>query len=332
MEKYEVIFLNMSMLLAILSSLLIIYHKKILDGVILSALFSVVLVLNYVFLDAPDVALTEAAVGGCLTGIFVFIVIKIAKNYDTTDNSSRISYIGLLVTIPLGLLLCYAITIDFVPFGDGSAVVHSRAAQYYIENTYTEIGIPNIVSAVLASYRGFDTLGETLVVFIAGIGVLVLLRDKDTLSPKPGKNLAFELSPIIRVTSNFVVPIIMLLGFYMLIHGEESPGGGFQAGAIIASAIVIYALNFGTKYLNSLISLSVYLRTAALGTMLYVMTGVVSILCGGQYLEYAALVPNHPHLAEKLGILVIEIGVTCTVASVLILIFLLLSGIYNEHK
>ena len=242
MGNYEIIYLNIAMLCAIFSVILMIRHKKILDSTIFASLFSVFAVLNYLLLDAPDVALTEAAVGSCLTAILIFIAVRFSHHHTKSESTSAISYTGLLVTIPLGILLCYGITTDFPGFGSTETFAHNNAAAYYIENTWHEIGIPNIVSAVLASYRGFDTLGETLVVLIAGIGMLVLLGEKNILD-----NVKYNIPksiipymPIVHIMVNMVMPLILIFASYMLIHGEESPGGGFQAGAIFASGMVIY--------------------------------------------------------------------------------------------
>jgi len=123
-------------------------------------------------LDAPDVAFTEAAVGAGISTIVVLITLSL-----TTVRAKRPEkrpVVPLLVVVLTGAALVYG-TLDMPRFGDPEAEMH-RVGNAYLERTPREIGVPNVVTAVLASYRGYDTLGETTVVFTAGVGVLLLLR------------------------------------------------------------------------------------------------------------------------------------------------------------
>ena len=101
-----------------------------------------------------------------------------------------------------------------------------------------ETGVPNVVTAVLASYRGYDTLGETTVVFTAGAGVIALLRRRrrDRSGRAPMRH-----DLVLRVVAKILIPFILLFALYVQFHGDYGPGGGFQAGVIIAAAIIFYA-------------------------------------------------------------------------------------------
>jgi multicomponent Na+:H+ antiporter subunit B len=129
----------------------------------LTGIFSALSAGLFTLMDAVDVAFTEAAVGaGISTVLFLG-----ALSQSTKKESQRPTRI-----MPFIVVL---ITVDMPPYGDPSAPIHHHVAPDYIEGTRTDFGLPNIVTAVLASYRGYDTLGETAVVFTAVVGVLLLL-------------------------------------------------------------------------------------------------------------------------------------------------------------
>ncbi len=125
---------------------------------------------------------------------------------------------------------------------------------------------------------------------------------------------------ILRVTSKFLIPLIILFGLYVQFHGDYGPGGGFQAGVSFASAIILYALLHGTKKAEKMISLNVAKTFAAIRLLLYAGVGVFGILLGGNYLDYNVLAHDPVH-GQHWGILIIELGVGITVASVMISIF-----------
>jgi len=123
-------------------------------------------------LDAPDVAFTEAAVGAGISTIVVLITLSLTTVRAKRPEKRPI--VPLVVVVLTGAALVYG-TLDMPRFGDPEAEMH-RVGYAYLERTPKEIDVPNVVTAVLASYRGYDTLGETTVVFTAGVGVLLLLR------------------------------------------------------------------------------------------------------------------------------------------------------------
>lgn len=140
--------------------------------VMLFGIYSFLTAALFVTLDAVDVAFTEAAVGA---GISTFLLLStLALTVRREKVRRKRSLIPLLVVTTIGATLVYG-TLDMPYFSDPDAPVHSHVARHYIEATQHEVGVPNLVTAVLASYRGYDTLGEVTVIFTAGIGVLALL-------------------------------------------------------------------------------------------------------------------------------------------------------------
>ena len=127
-------------------------------------------------------------------------------------------------------------------------------------------------------------------------------------------------NPILRETSHLLIPAILLFALYVQFHGDYGPGGGFQAGVIFASGIILYALLHGVKKAERVISLNLSKTMAAVGLLLYAGTGVLGIMLGGNYLDYNVLAHEQTH-GQHWGIFFIELGVGITVAAVMISIF-----------
>jgi len=140
--------------------------------VMLFGIYSFLTASLFVTLDAVDVAFTEAAVGA---GISTFLMLStLALTVRREKVRRKRNVIPLLVVTSIGATLVYG-TFDMPYFNDPSAPLHGHVARHYIEASADEVGVPNLVTAVLTSYRGHDTLGEVMVIFTAGIGVLALL-------------------------------------------------------------------------------------------------------------------------------------------------------------
>ena len=125
---------------------------------------------------------------------------------------------------------------------------------------------------------------------------------------------------VIRTIVRILAPFIIMYGLYVQFHGEYSPGGGFQAGVVVAAAFIVYALVYGLDNAQKALSLAVVKTGCALGLILYAGTGVITLLMGGEFLNYSYLLPN-PIAGQHLGIIMIEAGVGITVFSVVMVIF-----------
>ena len=145
--------------------------------VMLSSLFSFLMATVFVTLDAVDVAMTEASVGaGISTVLFLCTLYLINKN---EIKSTSKSFSPLILSIAVSFFLIWGM-LGLPVFGDPDAVIHLHVAPRYLQDGFSETGVPNIVTAILASYRGFDTLGEVIVIFTAGVGLIALLGPKKT--------------------------------------------------------------------------------------------------------------------------------------------------------
>lgn len=140
--------------------------------VMLSSIYSLVMALVFVTLDAVDVAFTEAAVGAGISTVLMLGTLALTASREKIPVHTPI--LPLLVVIATGAALIYA-TGEMPPFGSPDAPIHHHVVPRYLNESPTEVGLPNIVTSVLASYRGYDTLGEVTVIFTAAIGVILLL-------------------------------------------------------------------------------------------------------------------------------------------------------------
>ena len=134
---------------------------------------------------------------------------------------------------------------------------------------------------------------------------------------------------ILRIVTKMMIPYILLFAFYVQFHGDFGPGGGFQAGVIFAAAIFLYTMLFGMSTARRVINQSLIQMLAATGVLLYGSVGVVSLLNGKEFFDYSVLSAD-PVAGQHLGILLIELGVGITVASIMIIIFFNFVGRRNN--
>ena len=126
---------------------------------------------------------------------------------------------------------------------------------------------------------------------------------------------------ILRVITKLLVGIIFLFALYVQFHGDYSPGGGFQAGVIMAVGFIIYGLVFTLKNAKMVLPPWMVHKIAALGVLIYAGTGVYSLLTGYTFLDYSAIDPHAPVHGQHLGILIVEVGVGVTVTGVMVAIY-----------
>lgn len=259
--------------------------------------------------------------------------------------------IGFIIVCLSGALLLYA-TQDFPRWGDPNSPASTHVSPRYILKTLEETDVPNAVTSILADYRGYDTMFETTVIFAAGISCLILLRvfkrkEEDryyrhistgiTLRVKGEKTIPpgsreFEridtmwtpYDLIIKTVARFLVPFIQLFALYVLAHGHESPGGGFQGGVIFGASFIIIAIAFDLRTAIRRFKEKIDALFSALGVFIYAGIGASCLLLGGNFLEYKELAKIFPFgqvEAHAYGILGVEIGVFIAVMAVMVCIY-----------
>jgi multicomponent Na+:H+ antiporter subunit B len=298
---------------------------------IYSAAISIIGCAIYLLLDAPDVAMTEAAINACLSTVILLEFVNHKTNTNETstneigyalhDRQNDKKILGIIAACStFAILFYFGYKMD--DFGTSVAAIDSGAVNHYIENSYSEIGISNYVTSILASYRGFDTLCETVVIFLSSVGAMIIstpnMRDH-FISDDEHKCIGF--SHTIKPVTIFLVPLILLYGLYIHLFGDFSPGGGFQAGAIITSGLIAYDMT-RTKPANKSLNIAsqACIILSSFGVLIYIMVGIMCILLQHNFLDYYAISQIN---GQIVGIFLVETGVAITVcASTLVL--------YNE--
>ncbi len=176
-----------SILLLVISSLLVVISiklvlaKSLLETVIIMSVFSVLISVLYLLLDAPDVAMTEVALGSSLSTCVLLNFLKLVGSNGELKTQARRG--RKIVALALCGAMVAALTLAGLAlpeYGSATSPLQTHVSKYYLENTFNDTGLPSFVAAILASYRGYDTLGETSVILIAGLAVLLLLsRNKE---------------------------------------------------------------------------------------------------------------------------------------------------------
>ncbi len=283
----------------------------------LFGIYSLLSAALFVVMDAVDVAFTEAAVGAGISTILMLGALALTSREQHPVPRPR-HWIALSAVVITGAALIYG-TFDMPLYADPNAPAHLHVVPRYLQQSMQEIGIPNVVTSVLASYRGYDTLGETVVIFTAAVGVFGRLGivPEGAVGPKTG---GMEHHLILRITAKLMLPLILVFALYVQFHGDFGPGGGFQAGVIFASAFILYGLVFGMESLTAVAPPIVVRTLAATGVLIYAGVGVVSLLLGSNYLDYNVL-GDQPTHGQHLGIFLVEFGVGMTVAASMISLF-----------
>ncbi|MDO9244345.1 MAG: DUF4040 domain-containing protein [Rhodocyclaceae bacterium] len=165
----------------VLIVLALIRTRNLFGVIVLSGAYSFLMATVLVALDAVDVAMTEAAVGAGVSTVLLLGALRLCKSEEA--KPAHRPWLPLAVAVSTGLLLAYG-AMDLPDFADPRAPIHQHVVPRYMEN---EVDVPNVVTAVLASFRGYDTLGETTVVFTAGAGIIALLRRRKSRRGADGK-------------------------------------------------------------------------------------------------------------------------------------------------
>jgi multicomponent Na+:H+ antiporter subunit B len=281
-------------------------------------------------MGAVDVAFTEASVGaGVSTVLFFAAVYQTSRRVGARKSGRTLSKaVALMATLLTGLVLLIA-EADFPGFADPSSPASLHVSPYYITQTLHDTNVPNMVTSVLADYRGFDTMFETAVIFTAGLAVIAILRHlkKDTPFAPPEPYIISEGYPdtIIRFVARQLVPFIQLFALYVVAHGHHSPGGGFQGGVILGASFILLAISYDFKVVLGIMSERWNVLLGNLGVLIYAGIGFLCLLLGANFLDYSMLSKVLPAtdkiMARSHGMLGIEIGVAVAVMAIVVSIY-----------
>ena len=233
----------------------------------------------------------------------------------------------ILVVVLIGVPL--VVTVATLPaHGEADAPVHAAVADRYVEHGVAETGMPNLVTAVLLDYRGFDTFVEVVVVFAALMAVLALPRgdlDQDG-TPETGGDVfgandaQVEVSPIVFYVVRTLAPFIALFAVAMLYRGHASPGGGFQSAAVLAALFVVLTLILGRRRTERLLLRRARPWLEGAAPLAFALVGAAGMLLGGTFLSRPGTVDVHL-VQETMGF-ALEVGITVGGAVILARLFL----------
>lgn len=272
-------------------------------------------------------------------------------------------YIGLIAVLLFGAVILTT-SLEFPAVGDPNSPASRHVSDDYIEHALEETAVPNLVTAVLADYRSYDTMFESAVVLAAGLACFFLLRRFRRKPPpyrlyrhidtgviliiekggkEPTNSDEFEridanwvpYDVIIEKAAGLVVPFLQLFALYVIFHGHHSPGGGFQGGVIFGATLILLALSTDLRSTLRQMPEKSSAIMASTGLFIYSGTGVLCLLLGANFLDYgilSRLLAVDPVMARSHGILMVEIGVGVAVSAVMIWIYynLVSAGRHDE--
>lgn len=259
---------------------------------------------------------------------------------------------GLICVALLCAVLIYS-TLDFPAWGDPDSPASKHVSDHYLQHSIQETAVPNVVTAVLADYRGYDTLFETAVILTAGFACFFLLRRFRPRAPKyklyrhidTGITLIIEQGGkepadseeftridslwvpydlVIQKAARLMIPFLQLFALYVIAHGHHSPGGGFQGGVIFGATIILLAIANDLRSTTRRLSERICAQMASIGVLIYAGTGALCLLLGANFLDYevlSKLFTVSPVMARSHGILLVETGVGLAVSTVMIWIY-----------
>ncbi|MEG2176793.1 MAG: hydrogen gas-evolving membrane-bound hydrogenase subunit E [Oscillibacter sp.] len=220
------------------------------------------------------------------------------------------------IFICLTLMAVLLTTVLHMPaFGQAGNPTNNEVPKHYLEHGAAETGSANAVSAMILSYRGFDTLGESCVLFLSVVCVTMLLQrdekntdERDLRRLRREEALEQEHHDVILVQAAWIlIPFIFLFAIYVLLHGEESPGGGFSGGTILSGGLILFASAFGFGRLGIFLNRRTYSGVRTFGLLLYALLYGAYIFIGANGL------PNYLEGMALLIDLAVGLVVACTV-------------------
>ena len=219
----------------------------------------------------------------------------------------------------LAVVICVSIIVLLVstaaelpPYGSPDNPANNEVSQRYIEKGMQETGAVNIVAGMILDYRAFDTLGESNVLFIAAITVLILLRVTTRPDGKPTTSqLEAECDDrmyepkndmILQHQANFLVPLILLFGIYGLMNGHIGPGGGFGGGAIMGAGLILYLNAFGFRKTERFFTFKTFSIVSTAALSFYAVSKAYSFFTGANHLP-SIITPGTPGMLFSAGLI-----------------------------
>jgi len=184
----------------------------------------------------------------------------------------------------LAAMLMFGVIFASLVAGYSERQTLSPLAKHYLTQVPQDLGAPNVVTGILITFRGFDTLGEVAVLFMVAASVGILLGQKGDEKPMAARDASGERrrpSELVETGAEVILPLIFLFGAYVIVNGHLSAGGGFQGGAVVASGVMLLVLALPASSLHhGFLSI-----TESLAGVLYVSIGILGLVFAGGFLD-----------------------------------------------
>ena len=218
-----------------------------------------------------------------------------AESARRSMEQGQIAYTVLAIVACIVFAAFMLLTVANLPgYGSADAPTVNEVAERYVEKGTEETGAVNTVAGMILDYRAFDTLGESNVLFIAACSVLILLRVSGSKDGKPStEQLEAEADDrmyepkndaILQHAANFLVPLILMFGVYVILNGHISPGGGFSGGAIMGAGLILYLNAFGFKRTERFFTFTTFKIVSCVALSFYALSKAYSFFTGANHL------------------------------------------------
>lgn len=213
--------------------------------------------------------------------------------FEAYQQSRRlIQAIGALFCITLAVVLTLVV-VHLPPFGDPANPTNNEVSRRYIEQGIEETGSANLVGGMILSYRVFDTFGESSVLFLAASCVTILLRrDRKNTTPQALRQMAYEertdrkdKDVVLRTAVLLLMPVSIMVGFYVMLFGHLSPGGGFSGGSILGGGLILYSRTFGSQSVQRFFNEHIYHLVKVVCLMCYGLILIYYVFTGANGLD-----------------------------------------------
>ncbi len=271
-------------IMALAALVTVIFHRQRLVSLLMLSVVGLMVALAFARFSAPDLALTQLSVE-VVTIILLMLALFFLPAHTRVESSSLRALRDFILAVGSGLMVAMlAFAVLTRPFDSISG--------FFLENSKPGGGGTNVVNVILVDFRGFDTLGEIVVLAIAAVGILALLDGLRLIQPKvdaQGRNWARDRHPLVLATlSRVLLPMALLVSVFIFLRGHNLPGGGFIAGLVTAVALILQYVASGVQWTQSRLPLN-YQGMAGLGVLIAGLTGLGSWLF------------DHPFLTSSFG-------------------------------
>ena len=228
--------------------------------------------------------------------------------------------LAILVCVSMIGLLLFAVT-QMPRFGSADTLIDSELTDFYVTHTRQDTGAENIVTGIILHYRGFDTLGETNVLFVAVCAVLLMLsiygeKDEKKRLQQAAREQRYEPDHdvILRSAARILTPMVLVLGLYIIFNGHLSPGGGFSGGAVLGAGLILYQNAFGYRKTERFFTYKTFRYVSLFSLLFYALAKGYHFFTGANGLE-SGIPLGQPGAILSAGLLLpLNFVVGCVVA------------------